>query len=89
MKHFGLILTIVGMLGGLLGVWGTISADNADTKRRVSEIERRHEETQKDYKTTVKEIKTDVKETKQDVQTVLRKLEVIEALQRRSEARPR
>ena len=73
------VLTILGMLAGLAGVWGTLSADNASVKQRVIELERRVENDKQETRADVKEIKTDVKSTNEAVQLILRKLDVMEA----------
>lgn len=77
------VLTILGMVAGLLGVWGTLAADNARMKERVDQLERRVENERQDTKTDVKEIKSDVKATNENVQLILRKLDVMEAGARR------
>lgn len=73
------VLTILGMVAGLLGVWGTLAADNARMKERVDQLERRVENERQDTKADVKEIKSDVKATNENVQLILRKLDVMEA----------
>ena len=66
----GNILTVLGMLAALGGVWGTLSADNADTKRRVTTVEKRHDDDRKETREDQKEIKQDVRETKEQVQQI-------------------
>ncbi len=78
-------LTILGMLAGLGAVWGTLSADNADTKRRVTTLEKRQAEDRAETKNDVREVKQDVKQIGSDVQIILRKLDAIEAGQRARE----
>jgi hypothetical protein len=73
------VLTILGMGAGLLGVWGTLSADNARTKERVDQLEKRVDVERQDTKADVKEIKSDVRATNEAVQLILRKLDVMEA----------
>lgn len=77
------VLTSLGMLGALAGVWGTLSADNADTKRRVTVVEGRQAEDRSTVQRDQREIKQDVKQVASDVQQILRKLDVIEAAQRK------
>ena len=78
----GNILTILAMFGALAVSYATLSADTADTKRRLSTLEQRNEETRKEIKEVAHEIKGDVKEVKGDVQLILRKLEGMEAVNR-------
>jgi hypothetical protein len=78
----GNALTILGMLIAIGASWATLSADNADTKRRVTVVEDRQVEDRNAYKVNQHEIKQDVKEVKSDVQTILRKLEAMEAVQK-------
>ena len=84
----GNVLTILGMFGALAVSYATLSADSADTKRRITTLEQRNEETRKEIKDVAHEIKGDVKEVKGDVQLILRKLDSMEAVQR-SERRER
>ena len=52
-------------------VWvGTIAADNADTKRRVTQVEERQKEDRKEIKENVKETQADVKDVKKDVEQI-------------------
>ena len=69
-KWLGLTLTVLVAMGSLL-VWvGGISADAADTKRRVDTVEKRQHEDRAELKQDQKEIKADVKETKEEVQRI-------------------
>lgn len=79
----------LSLLGAIISAWVALAADNADTKRRVSSLEQQHAEQREEARSVTKEIKSDIKETKQDVQTVLRKLETLEALQRAADRRNR
>jgi hypothetical protein len=63
----GNVLTVIGLLAGLGGVWGTLSADNADTKRRVQTVEERVKEDRREFRSEQKEIKSDVKDVKNEV----------------------
>jgi hypothetical protein len=81
-KWLGLTLAALVAMGSLM-VWvGGISADAADTKRRVTNVEQRQGEDRDAYRINQTEIKQDVKEVKSDVQTILRKLEAMEAVQK-------
>ena len=77
----GHVLTLLAMFGAMAGVWGTLNADNADTKRRVMAVEAQQTELKQEIKQTANEIRSDVKDTKQDVQLILRKLDAMEVRQ--------
>lgn len=64
------VLTIVGMLGALVGVWVTVNVDAADTKRRVDTVEKRQIEDRAETKSDVKEVKQDIKDVKNEVQAI-------------------
>ena len=84
-KWLSILLASLIALGGLL-VWvGSISADAADTKRRVTTVEKRQEEDRVEAKQDQKEIKQDLKETKETVNKILIKLESLD--QRRRDGR--
>lgn len=83
----GNILTIIGMLGGLVGVWTTLAADNRETKTKVDQLERRQIEDRTEQKRDVREVKQDVKTIDQNVQTILRKIEAMDARDRERERR--
>ena len=83
----GNVLTILTMLFAIGGVWATVSADNADTKRRVDTVEKRTDEDRRDGKEDRKEIKQDVKDTKEIVQQIMRKLDALDAAQRERDRR--
>ena len=85
----GNILTILGMAGAIAGSYAAMSADNADTKRRIAALESRNEETRREIKDVAHEIKGDVKEVKSDVQTILRKLDSMQAVERDRSERER
>ena len=66
----GLVLSCAIAAASLL-VWvGTIAADNADTKRRVTQVEERQKEDRKEIKENVKETQADVKDVKKDVEQI-------------------
>ena len=75
----GNVLTVLGMLAGLGGVWGTLSADNADTKRRVIVVEERVKEDRRDARQSVNELKEHVKAIDQNTQLILQKISAMEA----------
>lgn len=77
------------MLAAVGATWGTLSAENADTKRRLSTLEQRNDETRQEIKNVAHEIKGDVKEVKGDVQLILRKLDSMEAVNRVERTRER
>ena len=83
------ILTILGMVGAIAGSYAAMSADNADTKRRIAALETRNEEVRREIKDVAHEIKGDVKEVKSDVQTILRKLDSMQAVERDRSERER
>lgn len=66
----GNVLTILGMLAAIGASWATLSADNADTKRRVTVVEERQKEDRREIKQSVKETQQDVKDVKNDVQQI-------------------
>ena len=61
------VLAIAGMLGAIGGVWGTLSADNADTKRRVDTVEKRQAEDRELARREQWEIKKEVKQISENV----------------------
>jgi hypothetical protein len=63
----GNVLTILGMLAAVGASWATLSADNADTKRRVQTVEERVKEDRRESRAEQKEIKADVKDVKSEV----------------------
>jgi hypothetical protein len=90
--HLALIVTLVSLVVGVLVIGSyvvAIAGDNADTKRRVTNIEQRVAEDRVEVKRDVREVKQDVKDVKNDMQTILRKLDQIEAGQKAAERRAR
>mgnify|MGYP001615153334 CR=1 FL=1 len=85
----GNVLTILGMFGALAVSYATLSADTADTKRRITTLEQRNEETRKEIKEVAQEIKQDVKEVKGNVDAILRKLDSLEAVRQADRRRDR
>lgn len=75
-------LIILGIIGGPLAVWGEAQLERGSTKEKISTIERRQQEDRDTSHADQREIKQDIKEVKSDVQTILRKLEGMEAVQR-------
>ena len=75
----GNILTLFGMAAAVAVSYADNRVENAKQKERVDHLQ-----------VEVREIKDDVKETKRDVQTILRKLDRIEATQQtdRRDRRP-
>ena len=90
-KYLSIGNVIAGLmfLGALGGVWGTLAADSATNKQRLSTLEQRNDETRKEIKDVAHEIKVDVKEVKNDVQQILRKLDSMDAVQRSERTRDR
>ena len=76
------VLTLVGMLVALSGVWATSAAENADTKRRVQVLEQDQQSTRQLIKDTGAEIKADVKEAKEGMNTILQELRAMQAVER-------
>lgn len=69
-KWLSLTLAALIAMGSLL-VWvGNISADAADTKRRVDNVEKRQEEDRRVIREDQREIKQDIKETKEQLQQI-------------------
>ena len=85
----GNILTLIAMAGALVSTYVSMAGDNADTKRRVTEIESGIKQDKMDAKEDRREIKNDIKETKETVQQILRKLDVMESRQRDARHRDR
>lgn len=88
--HIALLGTLAALVVSVLAIGSyvvAIAGDNARTKEKVETIERRTEEDRVERRGDAREIKQDVKETKQDVQTILRKLDAIEASQKKAERR--
>lgn len=83
------VLTLLGMAGAIVGSYAAISADNADTKRRVTHLEAGEQKTHSLIKENAQEVKNEVRETKDAVQLILRKLDAMEAVQRERERRER
>lgn len=82
-RHYisvGNVLTMLGIAGAIAASYATLSADNATTRQRITDLEHRNAETRQDLKETAHEIKSDVKEVKGDVQLILRKIDAIEAV---------
>jgi hypothetical protein len=76
------VLTAVALLGALGGVWGTLSADGADTKRRVTTVEQRQAEDRKDTRAAIHEVKEHVKLIDQNTQLILQEVRAMQAVQR-------
>jgi hypothetical protein len=72
-----LLLSAVVAAGGLLTWVGSLSADNADVKRRLQVVEERQKEDRRETKNAVKEIQADMRETKDAVYKILVKIEGI------------
>ena len=83
------ILTVLGMVGAIVLGYGTLAADNADTKRRVITLEYGEQKTHSLIKENAREVKNEVRETRDAVQLILRKLDSMEAVQRERERRER
>lgn len=88
--HIGTVLMVLGVIGGPLAVWGDAQRKEGKVEEKISNLERRQQEDRNAYQVNQHEIKQDVKEVKSDVQTILRKLDAMEAVQkaeRRRESR--
>lgn len=83
------VLTLLGMAGAIVGSYAAISADNADTKRRVTHLEQGEQKTHTLIKENAAEVKNEVRETRDAVQLILRKLDSMEAVQRERDRRER
>ena len=79
---FGPLVSLGIALGGVAAAWADLTADSRETKRRVTTVEQRQAEDRTDARRDQREIKTDIKDTKRDVQTILLKLESIQAEQK-------
>jgi TolA-binding protein len=74
----GNVLTVLGMLVGLGATWATLSADNADTKRRVTTVEDRQKEDRRDIKQRLEQFDERSRRTDENVQKILGKIEAME-----------
>lgn len=82
-RRFLSVANVVSLLAIFLtigGAWAERVADNADTKRRLIVVEERQKEDRGNGKEDREAIKKSVNETNENVQLILRKLEVIEAI---------
>jgi hypothetical protein len=87
-RSLGLLATLASLVVAVLAIGSyvvAIAGDNADTKRRVTNIENRQAEDRAETKRDVREVKADVKQIGTDVQIILRKLDAMEAAQRARE----
>lgn len=84
----GNVLTVLGMLGGLAAVWVALSVDAADTKRRLTTAEQRQAEDRTETKEKLKDVDQKVERIDTNVNTILRKLDAMDA-ERRAERRER
>lgn len=83
----GNVLTLLGMLGAIAGSYAALSADNADTRRRVTHLEAGELKTHQLIKENSKEIKDDIKETKDGLNVILQEIRAMQAVQRDRERR--
>lgn len=81
----GNVLTALGMLGAMAVSYATLSADNADTKRRVQHLEAGEVKTHQLIKENASDIKREVSETKNNVEIILRELRSMQAVDRERE----
>ena len=89
-RHFvsvGNILTILGMIGAIAASYAALSADNADTKRRVTTLEAGEQKTHQLIKENAGEIKKDVRSTQEKVDLILIEIRAMQAVQRDRERR--
>lgn len=75
-------ITILGMLIGLGGTYAALSAENADTKRRITHLESGEIKTHQLIQSNAREIKSDLTETKQNVNLILQELKAMQAVER-------
>jgi hypothetical protein len=75
---FANILVILGMLAAIGASWATLSADNADTKRRVTTVEDRQKEDRRDIKQRLEQFDERSRRTDENVQKILGKIEAME-----------
>ena len=74
----GNVLTILGMLAAIAASWATLSADNADTKRRVTTVEDRQKEDRRATTKSLEKVESKLETVGADVQKILGKLEAME-----------
>jgi hypothetical protein len=74
----GNIVAVLGMLAGLGATWATLSADSADTKRRVTTVEDRQKEDRRDIKQRLEQFDERSRRTDENVQKILGKIEAME-----------
>lgn len=82
LKLAGIVLSVIIAAGGLLTWVGSIAADNADLKRRISTVEDRAKEDRKATRESIGEVKEHVKVIDQNVQIILQTVRSMEAVQR-------
>jgi uncharacterized protein HemX len=80
------LVVAVASIGGSWFVWGQ---QTGRLTEKVETLEKRQAEDRATFRRDQGEIKNDVKEVKQDVQTILRKLDSMDAAQRAREGRGR
>ena len=81
------VLTILGMAGAVAASYAALSADNADTKRRVTTLEAGEQKTHQLIKENAGEIKKDVRSTQEKVDLILIEIRAMQAVQRDRERR--
>jgi len=78
------VLAVLGIIGGPLAVWGESQLERGETKQRLSTIEKRQDEDRREIKERLQRIEDKSQRTDDNVQLILRKLDVMDAAQRRS-----
>jgi hypothetical protein len=80
--HARTALTIIGIIGGPLLVWGDVQMERGSTKEKIAHIERRQEEDRKNTRQDINEVKEHVKLIDQTTQTILQEIRAMQAVQR-------
>lgn len=86
--RLSLLITAGGLLLSIAGVWGTLSAEQADVKRRVDTVEKRQTEDRAETKERLRDVNHKADRIDANVQIILRKLDAMEAA-RQAERRER
>lgn len=76
------VLTVLGIIGGPLAVWGDAQIERGAMKEKVATVEQRQAEDRHATKEAINKIDTKVERIDQNVNSILLKLNTLETLQR-------
>lgn len=80
--HLRTALTILGIIGGPLLVWGDVQMERGTTKEKIAHIEKRQQEDRLNTRQDINEVKEHVKLIDQTTQTILQEIRAMQAVQR-------